>query len=224
MLAPGQHQGLAVSGPKPAADKPSPPNATGPAVSSSAGSAFPGALAASSTASEVPAAPTVSRPGTILYPLVAGNPAAVGPDPLDQIHGPYSITTDKCGICHRTHTAKAPSLLTRGGSLTNPGSQSALCLTCHAGNGADPAANDQYNLGQPPNNATTRAYYSHDAVGATTPEKQHTQSQLDEFGGQSNRHSECTDCHNPHQATASATRDTTMYTDGGPASGRLAGS
>lgn len=43
-------------------------------------------------------------------------------------HGGYTPTADGCAGCHRTHTAKAPQL------LTAPIGQ--LCLTCHAGQGA----------------------------------------------------------------------------------------
>jgi len=145
----------------------------------------------------------------------------------DQIHGPYSTTTDKCGICHRAHTAKAPNLLAKG-SQTNPGSQSTLCLSCHDGTGAKPDVGVQYGLVRPVNNAAERNYYSHDAVGGT-PATQHTQSQLNEFGSVDfalaplNRHSECADCHNSHKATTSAVRDSTPITDGWDASGRLTG-
>ena len=61
-------------------------------------------------------------------------------------------------------------------------------------------------------------YYSHDAEA---PSK-HTQSQLDEFGGVSNRHSSCADCHNsPHRAKVAP--DSTQTTKGWDASGSLAG-
>jgi predicted CXXCH cytochrome family protein len=158
--------------------------------------------------------------------LVAGTPTATI-DPQDQIHGPYSMTTDKCGICHRTHTAKASNLLAKGSQ--NSGSQSTLCLACHNGTGAEPNVVAQYGLVRPINDRDQRDYYSHDAVDAT-PVTQHTQSQLNEFGSVDglatpplNRHSECSDCHNPHKATASATRDATQNTDGWGVSGRLTG-
>jgi len=212
-LSPGQRQGVAVADPTP--------------VTSTAGRAFPAIFAASSSAtSSVPAASATTLPETMRYPLVAGTPTATI-DPQDQIHGPYSMTTDKCGICHRTHTSQAPNLLAKG-SQSNPGSQSTLCLACHDGTGAKPNAGVQYALARPVNDPVNRAYYSHDAVNAT-PSTQHTQSQLNEFGSVDgaaaplNRHSECTDCHNPHKATVSATRDATQYTDGWGVSGRLTG-
>ena len=214
LLSPDQHQGVAVPGPTPA--------------TSTAGRAFPAIFAASSSAtSSVPAASATTLPETMRYPLVAGTPTATI-DPQDQIHGPYSMTTDKCGICHRTHTAKAPNLLALGSKNNNLGSQSTLCLSCHDGTGAEPNVVAQYGLVRPVNDPAKRDYYSHDAVDAS-PVTQHTQSQLNEFGSVDgaaaplNRHSECTDCHNPHKATVSATRDATHNTDGWGVSGRLTG-
>jgi predicted CXXCH cytochrome family protein len=193
LLSPDQHQGVAVPDPTPAT------------------STVRGAL-----------------PDTMSYPLVAGTPTATI-DPQDQIHGPYSMTTDKCGICHRTHTAKAPNLLALGSKNNNLGSQSTLCLSCHNGTGAKPDAGAQYGLVRSVNVPGTREYYSHDAVDAT-PSTAHTDSQSNEFGSVDglavpplNRHSECTDCHNPHKATVSATRDATQNTDGWGVSGRLTG-
>lgn len=200
VLSPGQHQGAAVV-------EPLAPIEPAPA-----------------------AAATV--PNATRYALVATPLSAVVAD--DQIHGLYSMKTDKCGICHRTHTAKAPNLLPNlvpNGSQTNLGSQSTLCLACHDGNGAKPNVGVQYGLTRPANDPVKREYYSHDAVGAIPSTPQHTQSQLNEFGSVDgavaplNRHSECADCHNAHQATASTTRDTTPNTDGlgWDASGRLTG-
>jgi predicted CXXCH cytochrome family protein len=140
--------------------------------------------------------------------------------PID-VHGPYAINSPQCAFCHRTHAARAPNLL-KSGSPTSLGSQSTLCLSCHDGTGASPAVSVQYALDRPANNATTREYYSHDAVEAT-PAQPHTQSALNEFGGVINRHSECADCHNSHQATVTAARDSAQTTTGWNASRRLAG-
>ena len=137
------------------------------------------------------------------------------------IHGPYTINSAQCGTCHRVHAAKAPNLL-KSGSPTSLGSQSTLCLSCHDGTVASSAVKIQYDLVRPVNNATTREYYSHDAIDAT-PAKAHTESLLNEFGGVSNRHSECSDCHNSHRATAKTTRDSVETVTGWEASGRLEG-
>jgi predicted CXXCH cytochrome family protein len=218
-LSPGQHQGVAVAGPKPT-------NAAGvaypllaapskvagttslSAVSSSMGSAFPAVFTVSS-ASAVPATSTVSPPSTMRYPLIT---SALGAATLasSDIHGPYSMTADQCAVCHRAHTAQAPDLLVKG-------SQSALCFTCHgAAAGANTNVQLQYALDRPANDPAKREYYSHDALAPSS----HTQSGLDEFGGQTNRHSECADCHNSHKARSI---DTAQTASGWDASGRLAG-
>jgi predicted CXXCH cytochrome family protein len=209
VLSPGQHQGVAVAGPKPA-------NATGalyPLLPSP-----PSAGAATSFS----AAPALYSPSSQPYPLVASTltPAQ------DGIHGPYSMSTDRCAVCHSGHLAQAPSLLIKS-------AQSGLCLTCHgsAGLGGAPAAyNDP---GVPANDAATRSYYSHDGVGIspTSPTTtSHTQSQLDEFsvlatGGKPNRHSECADCHNPHQVQPAPAANSALTAAGAPwgASGSLNG-
>ncbi|MHB1801123.1 MAG: hypothetical protein ACYCU5_05560 [Actinomycetes bacterium] len=63
--------------------------------------------------------------------------------------------------------------------------------------------------------ATTREYYRHDSLVTTS----HTRAALNEFGGVSNRHSECGDCHDAHTANA---MDSAQTTTGWTASGRLA--
>jgi predicted CXXCH cytochrome family protein len=221
-LSPGQHHGVAVTGPKTKTVSVVP----SPDARSSAGSAFPTVFAAAPSAvpaepaSAVPAEPVLSAPSSvsrvnaIRYPLVARTLSAATIASSD-IHGPYLATADQCGICHRAHAAKAPNLLVNV-------SESALCLTCHgAAAGANTNVEFQYELDRPSNvnNLTTREFYSHDAVNSTSPVA-HTRSELNEFGAVSNRHSECADCHNSHKAR---TTDSTQSTDGWDASGRLAG-
>ena len=55
----------------------------------------------------------------------------------------------------------------------------------------------QYTLGQPANDPATRSYWSHDTADATG----HILDSDNEFQGTLNRHSQCTDCHNPHGST-----------------------
>jgi predicted CXXCH cytochrome family protein len=136
-------------------------------------------------------------------------PVTTPPVVTSGIHGPYSLTATQCGICHRGHEAQAPNLLVKG-------SQSTLCLTCHDGLGASSNVKAQYDLVRPVNNPAAREYYSHDALAPSN----HTQSALDEFGGVSNRHSECADCHNSHKARST---NSTQLADGWDASGRLTG-
>jgi len=155
------------------------------------------------TTTSTPAVTTTSPPVTAAPTtpsvIVAGN-----------IHGPYAINTAQCDTCHRGHSAKGANLLVKA-------SQSSLCFSCHDGTGANANVQIQYDLKRPVNNAVTREYYSHDALTPST----HTRSELDEFGGLSNRHSECADCHNSHQAKAAP--DSAQVADGWDASGRLSG-
>ena len=202
LLSPGQRQGVAVVDPTP--------------TTSTSAAAYP-LLSTQSIAagtSPVSAVSAVYRPNTMTYPLTASALSAATVVP-DEIHGPYSMTTDKCAVCHRAHTAQAPNLLVKAGS------QSALCFTCHGpAAGAATDVQTQYtNTALPENVPSAREYYSHDAVGPA-PATAHTRSELDEFGGVSNRHSECADCHNSHKA---GTTDGTQTTGGWTASGRLAG-
>ena len=152
---------------------------------------------------------TATKVITVTAPVVAG------------IHGPYPINSAQCGTCHRVHTAKAPNLQAKR-SPSSLGSQSTLCLSCHDGTGSNKNVAAQYALVRPINTPATREYYSHDAVDAN-PVVAHTESKLNEFGGVSNRHSECSDCHNAHQATAVASADSTQTATGWDTTRRLAG-
>ena len=124
-------------------------------------------------------------------------------------HGPYINVTSDCAACHRVHTGKNKNLL----KALSP--QSNTCFTCHDGTGAATNVLSQY-AGVPQNNTAARLIYRHDALTATV----HTRGSINEFGGVSNRHSECGDCHNPHKANAT---DSTSTISGVTASGRLAG-
>jgi predicted CXXCH cytochrome family protein len=121
----------------------------------------------------------------------------------------HTATADQCGACHRGHTAQGPNLLAQS-------RQSTLCFSCHDGLGATKDVQSQYALARPVNDPVNRDYYSHDALAPST----HTRADLDEFGGVSNRHSECADCHNSHKVGSTDSKETL---DGWDASGRLAG-
>jgi predicted CXXCH cytochrome family protein len=207
-LSPGQHQGVTVAG------------ATQPTKQANAtGVVYP--LLPATSVSVVPA---VYRPSSQPYPLIASTLSAT--QTQDGIHGPYSMTTDRCAVCHSGHRAQGPNLLIKS-------SQSGLCLTCHgsAGLGGAPAAYSD--PGVPANNAASRSYYSHDGVGIspTSPTTtSHTQAQLDEFsvsatGGTPNRHSECADCHNPHEVQGAPATNSALTATGTPwgVSGSLSG-
>ncbi len=117
----------------------------------------------------------------------------VGPNGPATIHDPYSSTTSgQCSVCHQAHTAKA-------GALVKAPSITEQCYACHAGGAVGDAADvkAQYTLGQPANDPTTRSYWSHDTADATG----HTLDAENEFEGRLDRHSQCSDCHNPHGST-----------------------
>jgi predicted CXXCH cytochrome family protein len=165
------------------------------------------APAGAPTASAPVGAPTASAPaGKAAAAVTASASVAGGP-----VHGPYQLDSDQCGACHRAHTGQNGNLLVR------PGPQSNLCFTCHDGTGAPQNVKSGYaNPSLPANDPATGAYYSHDALTASN----HTSSSVEEFAGVQNRHSECGDCHNAHQAKGSATTQTAQ---GWTASGRLTG-
>jgi predicted CXXCH cytochrome family protein len=155
---------------------------------------------------------TIAASATNSALLSPGSATAVAADPLDTtigpngpgtIHNPYSSTTSgQCSVCHQTHTA-------RSGALVKATTTTEQCYTCHAGGvgGADVQA--QYALGQPANDPATRSYWSHDTSDATS----HTVDTDNEFAGRLDRHSQCTDCHDPHGTTADpATMTSTGWT------------
>jgi predicted CXXCH cytochrome family protein len=156
-----------------------------------------------------------SRPAPVQYALTfqpalyrpAAATTAVGA--AADVHGPYSATPDQCATCHRTHTATGPNLLTKAAP------QASLCFTCHDGTGASTDVRSEYD-GVPADVLADRAYYRHDALAPSS----HTLARTEELRGVLDRHSECADCHNPHQAGAA---DATQTTQGWTASGRLAG-
>lgn len=134
---------------------------------------------------------TVSATATD-YPLFTAlataeaTPTTVSVSDPGTIHEPGA---GQCGTCHQTHSARAKTLI-RATSETDQ------CYTCHAGGvgGADVRA--QYTLGQPENNPETRSYYSHDP----TQTSEHVLDSRNEFMGKLTRHSQCSDCHDPHGA------------------------
>jgi predicted CXXCH cytochrome family protein len=132
------------------------------------------------------------------------------------VHGPYRLDSDQCGSCHNSHQGRSTNL------LLTAGPQSTLCFTCHDGTGAPQDVRSGYaDPSLPANDPAAGAYYSHDALTASN----HTSATVEEFAGVGNRHSECGDCHNAHQAQGSgAQASTTQQTAvGWTASGRLKG-
>lgn len=192
-----------------------------------------GAVAGISYPLELPGVDPAGEPATALATAASATTDGAGgeliqyqllaPDPLAPVAGPlangtlesphtnYSLTTDACAACHRTHVA-ANSLL-----LSEPALQATLCFTCHDGSGAALDIAAQYaDPAVPANDETERAYYRHDALLAPS---NHTIASDDEFGGVLERHSECVDCHNSHNASPV---DAVETATGWTVSGRLA--
>ncbi len=148
----------------------------------------------------------------VAVPAMPTAPQAPGA-PFTSPHTPdTSLVSDTCAACHGTHAAPNSSLL----SEAEP--QATLCFTCHDGSGSNLDTKSQYtDTAVPANDPTTRSYYRHDAATAPVVPNTHTLATNDEFGGVSNRHSECADCHNSHIATTQAP---TQFSDGWSISGR----
>ncbi|OGO57973.1 MAG: hypothetical protein A2Z32_01630 [Chloroflexi bacterium RBG_16_69_14] len=187
-LSPGQRDGVPVPGPD---------EATAPAAWSAVDHPLVTPDAIRATIATAPAEPryrlavaTVPTP-PVEFPLAA---------PGDSPHGPdMSLVSDTCAACHRGHTAAGPNL------LAQPMPQSTLCFTCHGGVGSSLDVKSQYtDPAVPANDAATRSNYRHDALAPSN----HVSATVDEFGGISNRHSECGDCHNSHIATSTLSSQT----------------
>lgn len=116
----------------------------------------------------------------------------------DPVHVRSSLTGAMCTDCHRSHTA-----VNKNVSPTN-GAQSALCFTCHDGSNTKNIAAQYSDSNVPANDVASGAFYAHQATVATS----HTAAQYDEFGETINRHSECGDCHNSHNADSSPAAQT----------------
>ena len=154
------------------------------------------------------------------YRLAIARPAAPGAQaplsaPFTSPHGPdTSLVSDTCAVCHRAHVAQGSGLLSEGAP------QASMCFVCHDGTGSNLDTSAQYtDAAVPANDPATRSYYRHDAMTAPAAPSAHSLAQDDEFGGVENRHSVCADCHNSHNATATAP---TQFSDGWSTSGRQA--
>jgi predicted CXXCH cytochrome family protein len=194
-LSPDQRQGASQAAPK---------------ATNTTGAAYPlrpVALTVNTTSAN--AVTALYSTTAVSHPLAVSTLSAPTAAPSD-IHGPYSMSTSACAVCHSIHVAQAPTLLIKG-------SQSTVCFMCHNGMGASTDVHAQYaDRSVPANDPATGAYYSHDALVPAT----NTESALNEFGGVSNRKSQCSNCHNAHQAS---TADGIQTTTGWTAPGQLAG-
>lgn len=224
---PGATDNVLAQSPSPSSTAPDPtatsatPAPTGSPSASSAPTAT--ALPAPTTAKTLAPLPSSTSIARIVQPQ--GTVSLMGT--FTSPHGPYgTMNTDSCAVCHRAHTAQSNALL----KTTSP--QSTLCFTCHDGTGANTNVQADFTTASTTNVASTTtlpsgatsttgtlsSYYRHDATVATA----HTLGVSDEFGGVLNRHTECSDCHDPHEAKGVNVTVPPANT-AWPISGRLAG-
>ncbi len=122
-----------------------------------------------------------------------------------------SLVSDTCAACHRAHAAQ-------DASLAAAAPQATACFACHNGTGSNLDTMAQFaDSAVPANDPATTSYYRHDAATTPAAPNTHSLAKDDEFGGVSNRHSVCADCHNAHNATATTP---VQYSDGWSVSGR----
>ena len=150
-----------------------------------------------------------------------GVTAANASDPVSP-HQNLTTDADGCAACHRVHSDQADTF-----NANNQTPRSIACFTCHDGTGATSDVSSQYS-GASLNDPATRTYYSHpsNATGTGHQTAEVTEDggivPVNEFAGVHNRHSDCVDCHNPHNASVlpASIESATGWT----ASGSLAGS
>lgn len=117
-------------------------------------------------------------------------PAPTSIPSADDPHVDYNATTDSCAACHRGHNAA-------DATLRREAPEEETCFACHTsgGSGTDvEAAFTQTN--------TATRIFQHD-IYATNGVHTLFENAGINFGG-TNRHIECEDCHNPHEATRGA--------------------
>lgn len=191
--------------------------AAAPAIAQSAGQRSGVASgAAAKREAMFPLVASLSQAGpTPAYSLLPGQTQSVGPGATGTVHQPYASTTsDQCSVCHSTHRAQAQSLIAAASATQQ-------CYLCHGPAGLGGPMDVQTGFsGGPANDPSTRSYYSHDLAAGG-----HTLASENEFQGTLNRHSQCADCHNPHDlssqpdAYSSATHSWTVSGSYGGASG-----
>lgn len=106
----------------------------------------------------------------------------------DDPHVAYAATTASCAACHRTHTAP-------GRELRKAWPEESVCFACHSAGG--PGTDVQTAFDSVTNTET--AFFKHD-VAATSGVHRSAEGDATDYSV-SNRHVECEDCHEPHEAT-----------------------
>ncbi len=131
-----------------------------------------------------------------LAALAPGDAMADGPSP----HLTTEATTDSCGACHRVHTGQNDNLF-------KDVPESTLCLSCHDGTGSNFNVAAQYSDPDvPADDPGTASYFAHRLDTGSL----HVSASVDEFAGVLNRHSACSDCHNPHTVNSALPAETSL--------------
>ncbi len=138
------------------------------------------------TPTEPPGRPLAVYPLAPTADLPPGGPTST-PISLDP-HVNYLATTDSCAGCHRGHRASGIELRSRW-------PEERVCFDCHTAGGIGTNVEPAFTA----YNNTGTGYYLHD-VYLTSGTHHSWEMEGDQFGGV-NRHVECEDCHEPHEAT-----------------------
>ncbi|MBI3976801.1 MAG: hypothetical protein HY331_01320 [Chloroflexi bacterium] len=112
-------------------------------------------------------------------------PSAATPTPQSPAHNnfvPYNADTSACAYCHRAHTAQGREALRKAWP------EEQLCFTCHDGTSAPNDIRSEF--AKPYRMPIAQTTFIHRTGEPRTGST---------FSG-ANRHVECEDCHNPHQA------------------------
>ncbi|MBT3315905.1 MAG: hypothetical protein HN390_14960 [Anaerolineae bacterium] len=158
------------------------------------------------SAPPVEIAAAISDPKNISIPTPASPfVPVVSALPDDNPHGDYNATTSSCAACHRSHSAQ-------GEVLRQEWPEEDTCFTCHSSGGTNADVEDAFSQ----TNTDTR-FFQHD-VYATNGVHSLLESDGMDFGGV-NRHVECEDCHEPHEATRGVTNAPFLQLEMNEASG-----
>lgn len=113
-----------------------------------------------------------------------------------------------CESCHQPHNGASTEHL-----LKKPGTnQSSVCLTCHNGSvGVNPTVNIDLALSKASHHPAKDPAYANRHQSKRMADGKVREDQAN-FGN-SNRHAECTDCHNPHAAAPGRSPDTSVTTN-----------
>ena len=145
--------------------------------------------------------------------FVLGMSSGAQADTYTTPHGGNNMSAATgCAACHSVHRDTADTF-----TANNVTPRSLACFDCHDGTGANSIVSTQYN-DAPANDPASRTYYSHPAnatgTGHVTPavdDEGGIEEPVNEFQGVSNRHSDCVDCHNPHNASTLPNASSSPY-------------